>query len=138
MLGHVCVVDGPAREDPARDRADRAGDGAADPEGDRPVTEQRVERLFVDPGMTGHGIGAALLQRATAWAGARDRPLALEVVDANRSAALRLYRRLGWRERRRTPIAWAAGVASELVELDRPEGSRQERRTPLRAGPAPG
>ncbi|TDW65838.1 GNAT family N-acetyltransferase [Kribbella pratensis] len=78
-----------------------------------------VERLFVDPGATGQGIGRALLQHCVTTAAALARDLSLEVVD-NRGAAVHLYRRAGWLETGRTPIDWGGEHASELIRFTAP------------------
>jgi len=57
-----------------------------------------VEQLYVEPAMTGHGIGAELLQLAK-----RQRPLGLRLwTFASNTRAQRFYERHGFVEARRT------------------------------------
>ncbi|MER6784547.1 GNAT family N-acetyltransferase [Streptomyces sp. NPDC000658] len=53
-----------------------------------------VSRLFVSPAARGHGIGAALLERAVEGARSRGMHPVLDVVAADPAAAF--YERLGW------------------------------------------
>lgn len=77
----------------------------------------RVERLFADPSTPGRGIGRALLDAAQVEATRRNLRLGLEVAD-NCVAAIALYRRLGWREVGRAPIAWGGDVAASVIEFE--------------------
>lgn len=65
-----------------------------------------IARLFVSPEARGHGIGAALLDRAGAWADEQERGLELEVVADERSRAIALYERAGWRRTGTTTAEW--------------------------------
>jgi GNAT superfamily N-acetyltransferase len=67
-----------------------------------------VARLFVSPRARGEGLGAALLDRAGAWAGQRGRRLELEVVADERSPAIALYERAGWRRTGTVTAEWTA------------------------------
>lgn len=78
-----------------------------------------VERLFVDPVVTGRGIGRQLLAHCVRTAAELGRELSLEVVD-NRGAAVHLYRRAGWTETGRTPIDWGGDHATELIRFTAP------------------
>ncbi|MEU4874359.1 GNAT family N-acetyltransferase [Streptomyces sp. NPDC021608] len=60
---------------------------------DRPAPAV-VSRLYVSPAARGHGIGAALLERAVGTARARGLHPVLDVVAADPAAAF--YERLGW------------------------------------------
>ncbi|MFE5212262.1 GNAT family N-acetyltransferase [Streptomyces sp. NPDC056600] len=55
-----------------------------------------VNRLFVSPAARGLGAGAALLEHLTAEAAAAGRHPVLDVLSTD-TAAVALYRRLGWR-----------------------------------------
>lgn len=55
-----------------------------------------VNRLFVAPAARGLSVGAALLERLTAEAATAGRHPVLDVVSSD-TAAVALYRRLGWR-----------------------------------------
>ncbi|MGE5333530.1 MAG: GNAT family N-acetyltransferase [Nitrososphaerota archaeon] len=65
-----------------------------------------IARLLVAPDARGHGVGAALLDKA--WAEARSRRLwpVLDVIDHSRSA-IALYERKGWRRVASVPAMWA-------------------------------
>ena len=78
-----------------------------------------VERLFVDPRMTGRGLGRLLLDHCVTVAAELGRPLALDVVD-NRGPAVHLYRNAGWQEAGRTPIDWGGDHATELIRFTAP------------------
>ena len=67
-----------------------------------------VARLFVSPRGRGRGIGAALLDRAGAWAEERGGRLELEVVADERSHAIALYEREGWRRTGTVTAEWTA------------------------------
>lgn len=75
-----------------------------------------VSRLFVRPGARGRGLGEALLATATEYAAGRDLGLMLEVVEEDRSAAIALYERLGWRHAGHRTADWQtpAGVRPQL------------------------
>jgi ribosomal-protein-alanine N-acetyltransferase len=78
-----------------------------------------VERLFVDPSLTGRGLGRQLLDHCVATADDLHRPLALDVVD-NRGPAVHLYRKAGWQETGREPIDWGGEHATELIHFTAP------------------
>jgi GNAT superfamily N-acetyltransferase len=78
-----------------------------------------VERLFVDPGETGAGLGRRLLDHCVTVAAENDLELALEVAD-NCHAAIALYQRAGWQETRRTPISWGGPTASTVIGFAHP------------------
>ena len=67
-----------------------------------------VARLFVTPQARGQGLGAALLDRARAWGEERGGRLALEVVADERSPAIALYERDGWRRTGTVTAEWTA------------------------------
>ena len=67
-----------------------------------------VSRLFVSPRARGAGLGAALLDRARAWAEQQGRRLELEVVADERSHAIALYEREGWRRTGTVTAEWTA------------------------------
>ena len=67
-----------------------------------------VARLFVAPEGRGRGLGAALLGRAREWAGEQGRRLELEVVADERSHAITLYEREGWRRTGTVTAEWTA------------------------------
>jgi GNAT superfamily N-acetyltransferase len=67
-----------------------------------------VARLFVSPNARGEGLGAALLDRAGAWAEEQGRRLELEVVADERSRAIALYEREGWRRTGTLTAEWTA------------------------------
>jgi len=75
-----------------------------------------VSRLFVRPARRGRRLGEALLSTATDHAASRGLELTLEVVDEQRSAAISLYERLGWRYAGRRPADWhtPAGIRPQL------------------------
>jgi GNAT superfamily N-acetyltransferase len=58
----------------------------------------RVDQLYVEPGLTGRGIGSALLEAAK-----RERPTGLQLwTFQSNEGALRFYRRHGFEEAERT------------------------------------
>jgi ribosomal protein S18 acetylase RimI-like enzyme len=65
-----------------------------------------VSRLFVRPAGRGRRLGEALLSTATDHAASRGLGLVLDVVDEQRSAAIALYERLGWRYAGRRAADW--------------------------------
>jgi GNAT superfamily N-acetyltransferase len=73
-----------------------------------------VERLFVDPKETGAGLGRRLLDHCVSVAAERALDLSLQVAD-NCHAAIRLYRRAGWRETGIAPIDWGGDQASTVL-----------------------
>ena len=90
----------------------------------RPPAElARVTRLFVRPGGRGRRLGAALLSTATEYASCRGLGLVLEVVAAERSAAIALYERLGWRFVGRRPAGWLTpdGTRPQLCQYVLPD-----------------
>jgi len=84
-----------------------------------PIAERQpasVSRLFVRPGARGRRLGEALLATATEYAADRNLGLMLEVVEEDRSAAIALYERLGWRRAGHRTADWQtpAGVRPQL------------------------
>jgi GNAT superfamily N-acetyltransferase len=67
-----------------------------------------IARLFVSPEARGQGLGAALLGRARGWAEERDRQVVLQVVADERSHAIALYEREGWRRTGTVTAEWTA------------------------------
>jgi ribosomal protein S18 acetylase RimI-like enzyme len=67
-----------------------------------------VSRLFVDPAARGLGAGAALAEHVVHEARARGLRAVLDVLDAEDSAAIALYERLGWRLLGRAPQQWGS------------------------------
>jgi GNAT superfamily N-acetyltransferase len=65
-----------------------------------------IARLFVEPAGRGLGLGAALLEAAGARAGADGYGLELEVVADERSHAIALYERTGWRRTGTVTAEW--------------------------------
>jgi GNAT superfamily N-acetyltransferase len=74
-----------------------------------------VARLFVSPRARGGGLGAALLDRAGAWAEEQGRRLELEVVADERSPAIALYAREGWRRTATVIAEWTAPDGGRVV-----------------------
>jgi GNAT superfamily N-acetyltransferase len=96
IVGHVCVT--------------------SQPNDQRPLS---LERLFVSPASSGHGVGKALVEHACRWATQRQERLTLEVVN-NCATAIAMYERLGWREKERVEIDWGNGEAQWLIRFDAP------------------
>jgi GNAT superfamily N-acetyltransferase len=95
-----------------------------------------VGRLVVAPSARGRGAGAALLTRATTEAHLRALRPALDVVAANRSAAVALYERHGWHHITTTPATWTTPDGTHptvLAYLGPPLPARPP--TPARPGP---
>ncbi|HEY3733105.1 MAG TPA: GNAT family N-acetyltransferase [Streptosporangiaceae bacterium] len=65
-----------------------------------------MSRLFVDPAARGLGAGTALAEHVVHEARARGLHAVLDVLDAEDSAAIALYERLGWRLLGRVPQHW--------------------------------
>jgi GNAT superfamily N-acetyltransferase len=76
-----------------------------------------ISVLFVDHTCRGAGIGAALLDTATAWIQERGRIPVLDVVTAHREV-IDLYRRRGWREAGAAHPAWLPETSLVLMVLD--------------------
>jgi GNAT superfamily N-acetyltransferase len=76
-----------------------------------------ISVLFVDHTCRGAGIGAALLDAATAWIQERGRIPVLDVVTAHREV-IDLYRRRGWREAGAAHPAWLPETSLVLMVLD--------------------
>jgi GNAT superfamily N-acetyltransferase len=72
---------------------------------ERPDTWE-LARLFVSPEARGLGLGAALLDAACARAAEQGRKLELEVVADERSRAISLYERAGWRRTGTVTAGW--------------------------------
>lgn len=81
-----------------------------------------VERLFVDPGHTGAGIGRALLRHGLREARAIGTPVYLDVVAAD-DPANGLYRAERWTEVSRTQIDWGRDTSAGLVRYRAPEAT---------------
>lgn len=77
-----------------------------------------VSRLFVPPPGRGGGLGAELLGAARGWAAERGRRLVLEVVADERSHAIALYAREGWRRTGTVTAEWT-GPDGGFVEVHR-------------------
>jgi ribosomal protein S18 acetylase RimI-like enzyme len=75
-----------------------------------------VAKLFVAPAGRGRGLGALLLDQATAEARGRGLRPALEVLDHDREA-MALYERAGWRQVGSAPAPWAVTSAGEPMQL---------------------
>lgn len=86
-----------------------------------------VVRLFVDPKARGRGIGARLLDHAGQWATERGIGLVLEVTADERSSAVALYERSGWRRTGTREANWTTpeGKPVMLHSYVLPEGTRQ-------------
>lgn len=67
-----------------------------------------VARLFVAPEARGHGLGARLLGHARQWAADGGIGLVLEVTAEERSSAVALYERTGWRRIDTQEALWTA------------------------------
>ncbi len=80
-----------------------------------------IGRLFVDPAERRSGIGRRLLEQAQAGAHERELPVELDVAE-NGTAAISLYRRLGWRVVGREPISWGGADATHVLIYRPPEG----------------
>ncbi|MDX3116429.1 MULTISPECIES: GNAT family N-acetyltransferase [Streptomyces] len=72
---------------------------------DRPAPAV-ISRLYVSPDARGHGVGAALLERAVAAARGRGLHPVLDVVAADPAAAF--YERLGWHSLGTVVQQWGA------------------------------
>ena len=91
----------------------------------RPAAELvAVSRLFVRPAARGRGLGERLLRTAAEHAVRDGAGLVLEVVAEGRSAALRLYTRLGWERVGQRTASWTTpdGARPRLVLLRRVPG----------------
>ncbi|NUR59158.1 MAG: GNAT family N-acetyltransferase, partial [Catenulispora sp.] len=77
-----------------------------------------VTRLFVAPSARGQGLGARLLNRARQWAADHGIDLDLEVTADERSSAIALYERTGWRRTGTEQASWT-GPSGEPVLLHR-------------------
>lgn len=77
-----------------------------------------VARLFVAPLARGRGFGARLLDQARQWAADRGIDLVLEVTADERSSAIALYERTGWRRIGTEQASWTA-PSGEPVLLHR-------------------
>ncbi|MGW3288839.1 N-acetyltransferase family protein [Streptomyces sp. NPDC001002] len=83
-----------------------------------------VSRLFVSPDARGHGIGAALMDRAVGEARARGLHAVLDVV-ASDTAATALYERLGWELLDVVEQRWAADQVVSIRCYAAPGGVRR-------------
>jgi GNAT superfamily N-acetyltransferase len=75
-----------------------------------------VAKLFVAPAGRGRGLGALLLDQASAEARRRGLHPALEVLDHDREAMV-LYERAGWRQVGSAPASWAVTSAGQPMQL---------------------
>jgi GNAT superfamily N-acetyltransferase len=107
VIGHVALVSA-------------VGDGAAPvwsaASGLPPERIAVVAKLFVAPAGRGRGLGALLLDQATAEARRRGLHPALEVLDHDR-AAMALYERAGWQRVGSAPAPWAMTSAGQVTQL---------------------
>ena len=94
IAGHVVLQDG-AGVDPTLTNA-------LDVPPDRLAS---VSRLFVAPGVRGHGVAGQLLATVGRYASVRALRLTLDVAD-NCTAAIRLYEQAGWTRIGSTPVEW--------------------------------
>jgi ribosomal protein S18 acetylase RimI-like enzyme len=94
--------------------------------GSLPDRKAQVARLCVAPSARGVGLGAGLLAQATRWAQERGFDLMLEVTADERSHAIALYERTGWRrvETVRAPWTNADGDVVMMHRYVLPAGSR--------------
>jgi ribosomal protein S18 acetylase RimI-like enzyme len=93
----------------------------------RPANEiATVTRLFVRPAARGNRLGERLLRTAGTYAVDHNLALVLDVVDEGRSAAIRLYERLGWHLVAIRPATWLM-----------PSGDRPQLRIYVHPGPRP-
>ncbi|WP_406041733.1 GNAT family N-acetyltransferase [Micromonospora sp. NBC_00898] len=67
-----------------------------------------VSRLFVVPAARRQAVASGLLHHAHQWAADHGFGLTLEVTDDQRSAAIALYERNGWRHTHTTKANWTA------------------------------
>lgn len=94
-----------------------------------------VSRLFVVPAARRQTVASELLQHAQQWAADHGFDLTLEVTDDQRSAAIALYERTGWRHTHTTEATWTA-ADGKPVSLRHYTRSQDPRETPQ--SPAPG
>lgn len=104
----------------------------ADESPTQPIAE--VSRLFVVPAARRQTIATGLLQHAQQWAADHGLHLTLEVTNDERSAAIALYERTGWRHTHTTEANWTAPDGKPVslrhytrsqVPRDRPNGDQQ-------------
>lgn len=112
VVGHVAVGRGGAGEVAVRMWVERSG---ADPD-----QVGVLARFFVVPEARGLAAGTALVEAATADARARGVRLVLDVLTKD-TAAIRLYRRLGWTELGPAVHRFASGEVDALCFVS-PEG----------------
>jgi GNAT superfamily N-acetyltransferase len=74
-----------------------------------------VARLFVAPEARSQGLGARLLGHARQWAADRGIGLVLEVTADERSSAVALYERTGWRRTDTQEAPWTAADGSPVL-----------------------
>jgi GNAT superfamily N-acetyltransferase len=74
-----------------------------------------IGRLCVAPSARGLGLGAALLERATSWGLQRGFELMLEVTADDRSPAIALYERAGWRRVETVMAPWTAADGAVVM-----------------------
>jgi GNAT superfamily N-acetyltransferase len=75
-----------------------------------------VSRLFVVPAARRQAVASELLQHAQRWAADHGFGLTLEVTDDQRSGAIALYERTGWRHTHTTMANWT-GPDGKAVSL---------------------
>ena len=85
-----------------------------------------VSRLFVVPTARRQGVATWLLRHAQKWATEHGFDLTLEVTNEERSAAIALYERTGWRHTHTTTANWTApdGKTVRLRHYVRSQDSR--------------
>lgn len=71
------------------------------------VQGDELTRLYVVPQARGHGLAYALVSEVRAWAAAHRRVLTLNVVAAERSAAIAFYESTGWRHTHTAVAEWS-------------------------------
>ncbi len=102
-------------------------------DGEAAVVE--VGRLFVAPGARGNSLGARLLDRVRTWAAERGVGLVLEVTADQRSGAIALYERTGWRRVDTYRADWTAPDGAPVtlhryvLQPETPVGQVPARRT---------
>lgn len=86
-----------------------------------------LTRLCVDPARQGQGIGAEMMRRITREAARQGYQATRHLASVDNHAALRLYRKLGYRELRRVRLFGSDFIAFEkLLELE--PGAQAENR----------
>ncbi|MEY9946096.1 GNAT family N-acetyltransferase [Kitasatospora sp. GAS1066B] len=101
IVGHAALCRGPG--------SSAAGVWAARVVGREAAEAGAVSRLYVAPGARGHGLGERLLDAVVAQARAWELHPVLDVVTES-TAAVELYRRLGWELLLTMDQTWSNGV----------------------------